>query len=130
MTADKIAPGAIPSNSIGDGSVTSAKLADGAVTTAKLDPSERSEGFTSSHVQVALPANTDTVAMQATLPTGNFVFTIGGEFGASSANVTPIACTLLDANSPVADGRVTMYTPLAHVSGEPQPHRRIRWWGR
>ena len=107
VTADKIAPGAIPSNSIADGSVTSAKLADGAVTTAKLDPSERSEGFTSSHAQVALPGGADTVAIQATLPTGNFAFTISGEFGNASGAANFIACDLLDANNPAATGSVS-----------------------
>ena len=101
VTADKIAPGAVGSGAI----------ADEAVTTSKLDPSERSEAFASSHSQVSLPSATDTVAIQATLPTGNFVMTVSAEIGNSSGAANSVACDLLDANNPVASS-ITALTSL------------------
>jgi hypothetical protein len=105
VTADALAPGAIPSTSIGDGSVTTAKLADGSVTTEKLDPSERSEGFTSRHnSQVDLDSGDDTTVMQVALPTpGNYVFTMTASIGPLGGTTPITTCQLLDADNPLAE---------------------------
>ncbi len=113
VSAANLAPGAIPANSLADGSVTTAKIGDGAVTTAKigdgavtaakLDPNERADAFTSSHGQVSLPTAVETTAMQTALPVpGNYVLTVSGEIGNASGAANFIACSLLDANDPLA----------------------------
>ncbi|MFN8149884.1 MAG: hypothetical protein U0R24_01995 [Solirubrobacterales bacterium] len=99
----KLANGAVTADKIGAGAVGNGALADGAVTTSKLDPSERSEAFTAKHLQVNLPGGVDTVAIQTTLPTGNFAVTVSGEVGNSSSAVNSIECDLLDANNPLAE---------------------------
>lgn len=98
----KLGSGAVTADKIAAGAVGNAALADGAVTTSKLDPSERSEAFTSNHAQVSLPGSTDTVAIQTTLPTGNFVMTVSAQIGNSSGAANSVTCDLLDANNPVA----------------------------
>lgn len=106
----KIKPNAIKTAKIKNGAVTSAKLAKGAVTAANLAPDAipaGSEVFSASHSPtVLLPPGADTVAIQTTLPTGNFVFTVTGEFGSASPNDTSIGCTLLDGSNPAAQGRL------------------------
>lgn len=98
---------AVKSSKIKDGAVITSKLANGAVTADKIAPgviggASLPDALTANHGQVALPSSTDTVALQTSLPQGNFVVSISGVVGNSGGAVNSIDCTLLDANNPLA----------------------------
>lgn len=104
VTQAKIANNAVTAAELADGAVTTGKLGDGSVTTGKLDPTERADAFRATHGQVALPAAADTIAIQTALPTpGDYMLTVSGEIGNTSGAANFIACTLLDANNPLAN---------------------------